>query len=59
MNYTKIKFTKDELMLIETLVDKHRDKLISNYENCTKELRIGELTLKHIKNCDNIITKTK
>ena len=54
-----LKFTKDELMLIETLVDEHRDKLISNYENCTKELRIGELTLKHIKDCHSIITKTK
>ena len=59
MNYTKIKFTKDELMLIERLVDKHRCKLISNYKTTTKGLRIGELTLKHIKECDNIITKTK
>ena len=56
----KLKFTKDELVLIEMLVDEHRDKLISNYENCTKDLkRIGALTLKHIKDCHNIITKIK
>ena len=55
----KTEFTKDQLMLIERLVDKHRCKLISNYKTTTKGLRIGELTLKHIKECDNIITKTK